>query len=287
MTRGEALGVEVRLSITTNGTLIDAGDVEFFEQHGFAVTISIDGDRDSHDALRPFRQRAWLVRPDPGPGSSAAGAAAAHAGVGASHGHARQPRECDEIVEHLLALGFHSVGVSPMLSSPTGAGEVGPAELSDAARSHDRCRPCLRTSHLGRRALRIRQRRQCDARDRPRHPPPVPVRCRRRISRGCRRWRPVRVPPLRRRRSRADGARSTPASTPTCRATWLRDRHVHRQEPCRSCWARYLCGGGCHHEVVHRGRPACDYIRGWLEYCIGAYARLTGAGVTFSGDGLQ
>ena len=71
------------------------------------------------------------------------------------------------------------------------------------------------------------------------------------------------------------------------RATWLRDRHVHRQEPCRSCWARYLCGGGCHHEVVHRGRPACDYIRGWLEYCIGAYARLTRAGVTFAGEGSQ
>ena len=51
---------------------------------------------------------------------------------------------------------------------------------------------------------------------------------------------------------------------------------MHRQEPCRECWARYLCGGGCHHEVIHRGRPACDYIRGWLHYCIGAYGRLLG-----------
>lgn len=57
-------------------------------------------------------------------------------------------------------------------------------------------------------------------------------------------------------------------------AHWLRQRHVHRQEPCRSCWARYLCGGGCHHEVIHRGRPACDYIRGWLHYCLQAYGRL-------------
>jgi uncharacterized protein len=55
---------------------------------------------------------------------------------------------------------------------------------------------------------------------------------------------------------------------------WLTDRHVHRQEPCRTCWARYLCGGGCHHEVMRRGRPACDYIRGWLDYCLGAYVRL-------------
>ena len=56
---------------------------------------------------------------------------------------------------------------------------------------------------------------------------------------------------------------------------WLDERHVHRQEPCNSCWARYLCGGGCHHEVIARGRPACDYIRGWLHWSIGAYARLS------------
>ena len=55
---------------------------------------------------------------------------------------------------------------------------------------------------------------------------------------------------------------------------WLTERHVHRQEPCKNCWARYLCGGGCHHEVIHRGRPACDYIRGWLNYVLQAYIRL-------------
>jgi uncharacterized protein len=60
----------------------------------------------------------------------------------------------------------------------------------------------------------------------------------------------------------------------SAQATWLADRHVHRQTPCRDCWARYLCGGGCHHEVINRGRPACDFIRGWLHYSIGAYGRL-------------
>jgi uncharacterized protein len=59
--------------------------------------------------------------------------------------------------------------------------------------------------------------------------------------------------------------------------TWLAERHVHQQEPCNSCWARYLCGGGCHHEVLARGRTACDYVRGWLHYCIGAYGRLSSA----------
>jgi uncharacterized protein len=27
--------------------------------------------------------------------------------------------------------------------------------------------------------------------------------------------------------------------------------------------------------VIHRGRPACDYIRGWLHYCLEAYARVS------------
>jgi uncharacterized protein len=27
---------------------------------------------------------------------------------------------------------------------------------------------------------------------------------------------------------------------------------------------------------MKRGRPACDYIRGWLHYCLEAYMRLSG-----------
>ncbi len=61
---------------------------------------------------------------------------------------------------------------------------------------------------------------------------------------------------------------------PDLQNTWLKDRHVHQQSPCTECWARYLCGGGCHHEVIDRGRTACDYIRGWLYYTIQAYERL-------------
>jgi uncharacterized protein len=68
------------------------------------------------------------------------------------------------------------------------------------------------------------------------------------------------------------------------RAAWMASRHVHRQEPCRQCWARYLCGGGCHHEVIARGRPACDYIRGWLHYCLEAYVRLLDARPVWFGE---
>jgi uncharacterized protein len=55
----------------------------------------------------------------------------------------------------------------------------------------------------------------------------------------------------------------------------LRSRHVDGITPCKSCWARYLCGGGCYHEVNLRGRPGCDYIRGWLRFCLEAYVELS------------
>jgi uncharacterized protein len=51
---------------------------------------------------------------------------------------------------------------------------------------------------------------------------------------------------------------------------WHRDCSRGLDVP--SFWARYLCGGGC--QVVHRGRPACDHIRGWLHDCPGAYGSL-------------
>ncbi|HTN98065.1 MAG TPA: radical SAM protein, partial [Nordella sp.] len=48
-------GVPITFSITTNGTLVTEADADFFEEHGFAVTISLDGIGAAHDAQRPFR----------------------------------------------------------------------------------------------------------------------------------------------------------------------------------------------------------------------------------------
>jgi uncharacterized protein len=61
------------------------------------------------------------------------------------------------------------------------------------------------------------------------------------------------------------------------RREFLAARQVDLQEPCRSCWARYLCGGGCHAEVAAHDRAGCDFIRGWLEYCLGFYDRVSRA----------
>ena len=45
------------VSIVTNGTLLDQDKVDFFRKNKFIVKISLDGDRKTHDANRPFVQK--------------------------------------------------------------------------------------------------------------------------------------------------------------------------------------------------------------------------------------
>src|SRR6202035_4553868 len=44
-----ARGVRAGFSITTNGTLLNPDDASFFEDYGFAVTVSVDGIGETHD----------------------------------------------------------------------------------------------------------------------------------------------------------------------------------------------------------------------------------------------
>lgn len=282
--RGAELGVEVGLSITTNGTLVGEDDAEFFERHGFAVSVSIDGDRETHDGLRPSRNGRGtydrvLQRVAPLLARQRRMQVSARVTVTPSN------LAIDTTVADLLGLGFHSVGVSPMLSSPTGQGEVDVDHLAEllehmitAGRTYERRTLAGERYAFANMANAMREI------DRGTHRPYpcgagagyVGVGAGGAVS-ACHRFVGDEAGDLGSIQAGLDEPR---------RDRWLADRHVHRQEPCRSCWARYLCGGGCHHEVIHRGRPACDYIRGWLSYCLGAYARLSTAGVSFVGEEL-
>ena len=252
---GEARGATVNYSITTNGTLLTEDDARFFEDFGFAVTISLDGPKEVHDALRPYkggggsfdatmRRAAPLLRLQRKMQVSAR--------VTVTPRNLSLRRTLDTFVD----AGFHSVGFSPMLSSPNGQGELQSddlelmlGEMIDCGREYER------RSRLGER-----------------YPFANMANALREIHRGTHRPYPcgagagylgvsadgelVRLPSLRRRRGRGDGLARRTGSIRRAKRKWLAERHVHRQEPCRSCWARYLCGGGCHHEVL-QPRPAC------------------------------
>ena len=265
-------GATATFSITTNGTLLTAEDGDFFERHGFAVTVSLDGLKDAHDRLRPFkggrgsfervirkvvpllaRQRRMQV--------------SARVTVTPSN------LELKETLDAFVALGFHSVGFSPMLRSPSGQDEMALADLESML---DQMVLCGQEFE-----------RQVVAGSR--YPFSNMVNAMREIHRGTHRPYPCgagagylgvsaegQLSACHRFVGDPEGAMGDLRSGVDRRrqAIWLTERHVHRQEPCTRCWARYMCGGGCHHEVIRRGRPACDYIRGWLHYCLTAYSRL-------------
>lgn len=266
-------GVDVTFSITTNGTQLTPDDGDFFEEHGFAVTVSLDGTGAVHDRLRPFRGGRGsfdrvIERVAPLLARQRRMQVSARVTVTPVN------LELRETLDAFVALGFHSVGFSPLLRSPNGSHELGSTELAAMLDGMVSC-----GAEFERRVVAGE-----------RYPFANAVNAMREIHRGTHRPYPCgagagylgvsasgELAACHRFVGDDDGALGdiTDGVDRERQARWLRERHVHSQEPCRSCWARYMCGGGCHHEVIARGRPACDYIRGWLHWCLGAYARLT------------
>ena len=259
------------LSITSNGSLIRPEDLEFFETHGFAVTISLDGVGDVHNRQRSFKNgrgsyEPVLERIRPALNQQRLMQVSARVTV--------TPENLDLVptLEAFVGMGFHSVGFSPLLNAP-GGGELAREDL----------------------AIMLEQMIACGRRfemavvDGRRYPFSNMVTALRELHRGTHNPYPCGAG-VGYFGVDAGGALyachrfvnddnhifgSVEKGVDRVRQhAWMERRHVNHQEPCRDCWARYLCGGGCHHEVIKQGRHACDYIRGWLHYCLAAYTRL-------------
>lgn len=267
-----ARGVQIGFSITTNGTLLTAEDGAFFARYGFAVTVSLDGVGEVHDRLRPFkgglgsyqqvmaRVRTLLERRD-------------QLQISARVTVTPSNLDLRPALEHFMALGFHTVGFAPMLASPLGHDALEAPDIEVLLHEMIACGRAFEEHVLAGRPYPFSNITSALVE----------------IHRGTHRPYPCGAGAGYFGVS-ADGGLfachrfvDDPAGTMGTvdagvdrerQRRWLTLRHVHAQEPCRSCWARYLCGGGCHHEVMYRGRPACDFIRGWLHYCLQAYVRI-------------
>jgi len=266
-------GVTLTFSITTNGTLLSTADADFFEDFGFAVTVSLDGPREVHDSLRVYKDGRGSfdrIMQNVQPLVSRQRRMQVSARVTVTPNNLSLRRALDDFIH----AGFHSVGFSPMLSAANGNGEMQADDLELMLGEMIDCgREFERRTQAGER-----------------YPFANMLNAMREIERGTHRPYPCGagagyfgvsadgdLSPCHRFVGDSDtvmGSLSTGVDAKR-QSEWLADRHVHQQQPCRECWARYLCGGGCHHEVIRRGRPACDYIRGWLHYCIQAYLRLS------------
>ena len=272
--RGQETGHRVKFSLTTNATLIEAEDAALFAEYGFNISVSLDGPQWLHDRLRPtpkgrgsytavLRGLEKLKEQPP------------------HHLSARitvtpQTGQLLPILRHILALGFDDAGFAPVLVSPNPDYAFQREDFEQFLQDTIECgRVCQQHLLEGKRFPFTNFETALHEIHRGSHRPyPCGAgagylsmnsqgklyACHRLVDNE--QW--------------AMGS-AQEGSDWEARRELLKRAHVNSIEPCRNCWARYLCGGGCYHEVSQRGRIACDYIRGWLEFCVAAYAELSAA----------
>jgi uncharacterized protein len=264
-------GIGVKFAITTNATMLRPEDLQLLRDNAFAVTVSIDGS--------PRQNQHRLTRQ--GADSTAAVLTAIapllddpwQAQIAARASVTRDDLAIAERIESLIASGFTEAGVSPVRTGPRPelalrdddwpvllANMIEAAER-ELARVNQGAHPRFSNLWVALRAIHRGSGR--------------PLPCGSVVSylsldadgvfHSCHRT--VNTAGFR-MGSLDDGLDAT------ARGDFVARADVDRQEPCRSCWARYLCGGGCHAEVAAAGRNGCDFIRGWLEYCLGVYRQV-------------
>jgi len=264
---------QAKFSITTNATLINDKDAQFFRDYNFSVAVSIDGDVQANDQSRlDHRGRSSYSAFKKGLDKILA-----HGGPG--HVSARitvksLQSNLLKTLKHVVNLGVGDAGFAPVQVSPNKgleltednfkqfldemiecgqfakqqllAGHRFPfsnleTALNEIHRGSHRPYPC----GAGAAYLSVNAEGELYA-------------CHRLIDQP--QWKMGDV---------------LQGSNQLDRQLLLNRKHVDLQLPCKDCWARYLCGGGCYHEVEQRGRPHCDYVRGWLEFCLVTYAELS------------
>ncbi len=271
--KAEEEGRTVSFSITTNATLIRSEDVEFLQKYRFTVTVSVDGIGDTNDTLRPYisgkgsftqvQEKLKLLFGIPNRNFRVLGRVTV----------TPQNLGLTETFQGLLDLGFDSVQFSPMLKSPSGKQEMSGKDFDSLLEQLISCGEIFRTGFMEKKLMPLQNvlstLKRIHTYEREMYPCGAGGGYMGVSAEGelyaCHRFVNDEAGHM--------GDLKTGVN-PVKQAQWLQDRHLGAQSACTDCWARYLCSGSCHHEVIKRGRPACDYIRGWLHYCLGLYVDL-------------
>ncbi|HSK41366.1 MAG TPA: radical SAM protein [Arenibaculum sp.] len=270
--RARRRGVRLRFSLTTNATLATPADAELFAAYPFTVTVSLDGNREVNDRQRPGRDRHGSFERAMAGLATLASRKPRHLSIRATV--TPRMRGLPEILDFLLGLDVDEAGFAPVLVAPNPADGF---QTDDFARFLDEMIACGEVAKA--RLLAGR-----------RYPFSNFETALHEIARGTHRPYPCGAGAGYASVSAEGGlfachraidderfAIGTVEEGPddARRARFLEERHLSRQTPCTTCWARQLCGGGCHQEVLRRGRVGCDYVRGWLHWCLSAFAEIS------------
>jgi uncharacterized protein len=270
-------GRRIAYGLTTNGTLLTDALVEFFAAEGFTITISMDGPPDVHDRLRPLQEGGGSYERIMERVRATGIKAIARVTL------TRRSTGVARIVRHLVQAGFREVGVSPVATGSdkfdlsdadlvkvlegmrvlcddfvewAKQGKVFPysnvrALLEQIASGDPRAVPC----GAGTKLVAADNKGDLYA-------------CHRLVGEAAFKIGDV--------KNGIDG----PA-----RFALVTDMHPRGRAPCNECWARYLCGGGCHHIAWLHSEKAqapwtisdgfCDFLRAWYRLGLYTYARMT------------
>ncbi len=271
----------IDFSLTTNGTLLSPEIIDFLVENSIGVTVSMDGPKEMHDALRVYsngkgsydvlapKVKSLIQKHSTRP-------------IAARVTLTQQVTSVKEIFHHLKnEFGFAEVGFAPVTAAPERLYTIGAnnmdrifeqfkelaAEYRDqaiAGRTHgfSNVSDTLAEIHAG-----INKSHPCGA------------------GLGLLGVGPSGdLAPCHRFVDSDEHAMGNVLEGGLDKAkqkVFLDKGHIGAKFDCHSCFARPLCAGGCHHEAFVRygdtGHPNlhfCDWIRGWTDLCLNIYGEI-------------
>jgi len=265
-------------SMTTNATLLTEALIDYFDEHRFGISVSIDGPKVIHDRHRRSvggrgtydtvsrKVRLLLDRYRSRP-------------VGARVTLGGGNTEVEEIHAHLRGeIGFHEVGYAPVTAAAEAGHALSEAELAEVHRAFERLgedyrRAALRGENNG---FSNMHQLMTDLHEGRRKSLPcgagVGLLA---VDAGgdlnlCHRFTGSELPTF----------GNVATGIDTARLGAFVDKAIDREGThCETCRIRNLCAGGCYHESYarfgdahHRTYHYCSLLRQWVDFGVGIYA---------------
>lgn len=271
----QKIGKGVDFSLTTNGTLLTEDKIRFFSENRIGVTVSLDGPPEVHDKNRRLRGgqgsyravlpkvlaliRGHRTRP-----------------VGARATLTRDIPDLRRCLFHLLDLGFHEVGFSPVTSSDPNH-YLSEADLDSLLNQFRELAFLFRDRALEGRFLGFSNISnlvmELHAGEVKRYPCGAGLGLLGVSANGdlflCHRLV---------ENEEAFLGSLEKGIDPEKRGLLLKELHLGKKADCHRCWVRHLCAGGCYHEALERqgslfkkNAQYCEWLRAWVEIGIEVY----------------
>jgi uncharacterized protein len=271
-------GKSMDFSMTTNATLLTPQLIDYFDEHRFGISVSMDGPKVIHDRHRKSvggrgtyevvarKVRLLLERYRSRPVGARVTLGGGNTEVEAIHAHLRGE------------IGFHEVGYAPVTAAAEAGHALSDAELAEVHRAFERLGEDYRQAAVrgANNGFSNMHQLMTDLHQGRRKSLPCGAGVGLLAVDGdgdlnlCHRFTGSELPTFGNVAGGIDGARLSA----------FVEKAIDRQGThCETCRIRNLCAGGCYHESYarfgdphHRTYHYCDLLRRWVDFGVGVYA---------------